>query len=345
MPGSLLEFCENARARFDGAENILLVSHIFPDADSIGSEAALARHLTQLGKTVRICNATPVQENYGFLIDLAGLPASAWTAGADNIPDHDLAVILDVSDWDYMGKLGEVLQASPVKKLIFDHHQAAVSVQDIGLIDLTASATGEVLYRYFLATGAEIDAEIAAALYATILFDTGGFRFRNTRDETLLIAAELIRRGASHQETATHLFENESFSRVQLLTAALSHVVSEEDDRIAWTYVTDEMFKRTGTSSRDADGIIDQLMTIRGVELAVLFRDTDGDRNIRVTFRSKGNHDVSNLAEKLGGGGRPTASGVTLQGSPKELIAEILDLARAVLLDTRPAQSMEQANE
>jgi nanoRNase/pAp phosphatase (c-di-AMP/oligoRNAs hydrolase) len=343
MSGSLLEFCENARARFDAAEKILLVSHIFPDADSIGSEAALARHLTQMGKQVRVCNPTPVQETYNFLIDLSGLPGAAWTSGADNIPDHDLAVILDVSDWDYMGKLGEVLQVSPVKKLIFDHHQAAVSVQDVGMIDLDASATGEVLYRYFLATGAEVDAEMAAALYAAILFDTGGFRFRNTKDETLLIAAELIRRGASHQETATHLFENESFSRVELLTAALSHVVSEEDGLLAWTYVTEDMFRITGTSSRDADGIIDQLMTIRGVELAVLFRDTK-DNGIRVTFRSKGSHDVSALAEKLGGGGRPTASGVTLKGAPKKLMADVLTQARTALHCVPPG-SLEQANE
>ncbi len=333
MPKSLIEFCEIARSRFAAAHKILLVSHIFPDADSVGSEAALARHLRSLGKEVHVCNPTPVREIYTFLKELSGLDAEAWTHGSDVIPEHDLLVILDVSDWNYMGHLGEVLSKLSGDILIFDHHQSSDEISEAGLIDINASSTGEVLYRYFLAVGAEMDEEIVSALYASILFDTGGFRFRNTRDETLLIAAELIRGGASHQETATHLFENESFPRVELLTSALSRVVSEAEGAIAWTYVTDDMFARTGTTPTDADGIIDQLMTIRGVELALLFRDIPMG-GIKVTFRSKGQYNVSSLAEELGGGGRPTASGVTLPGSAEEWIERILERAQTLLRST-----------
>jgi len=341
MSKSLIEFCEIARTRFAVAHKVVLVSHIFPDADSVGSEAALARYLIQQGKDVRICNPTPVRDTYQFLIDLSGVPSNDWLNGPDNIPEHDLLVILDVSDWNYMGQLGEVLNYSSREILIFDHHQSSEEISELGLIDINASSTGEVLYRYFLAVGAEMDEEIVSALYASILFDTGGFRFRNTRDETLLIAAELIRRGASHRDTATHLFENESFSRVELLTGALSRVVSEADGAIAWTYVTDDMFERTGTMHTDADGIIDQLMSIRGVELALLFRDipTGG---IKVTFRSKGQFNVSTLAEELGGGGRPTASGVTLQGSAEEWIEKILARAQ-LLVATGIEDELEQA--
>jgi phosphoesterase RecJ-like protein len=332
MSHGLIEFCEEARARFAAAERILLASHIFPEADSVGSEAALARHLSRPGRRVVVRNPTPVQEIYRFLIELSGLPRTAWTDGEEDIPEHDLLVLLDVSDWDYMGLLGERLRRSRAPKILFDHHQSHRPEGMLTLIDPDASATGEVLYRYFLATGSEIDAPMASALYASILFDTASFRLRNARDETLLIAAELIRRGASHTETVARLFENESFARVELLTAALSRVVSDADGKIAWTYVTGELFRWTRTSAADADGVIDHLMAIRGVELAILFREL-ADGGVKVTFRSKGRHNVGSLAHELGGGGRPLASGVTLQAPLKEAIAAVIPRARGLLAE------------
>ena len=217
-------------------------------------------------------------------------------------------ILLDVSDWDYMGQLGQLLRRSPAPKMLFDHHQARSPGDVLALIDPDASATGEVLYRYFLATGAEVDAAMASALYASILFDTGSFRMRNARDETLLIAAELIRRGASHTETVARLFENESFARVELLTAALSRVMSDADGRIAWTYVSGELFRWTRTTAGDADGVIDHLMAIRGVELAILFRELPGG-GVKVTFRSKGHHPVGTLAHRAGGRRPPARLG------------------------------------
>ncbi len=325
--GRLIEFCEEARARIAAAESILLASHIFPEADSVGSQAALARHLLGEGRRVHVHNPTPIPAIYQFLIAYSGLPPDAWSDGGAELPAYDLIVLLDVGDWDYMGALGEQLRHACVPKILFDHHQSRVPANTLALIDPDASATGEVLYRYFLAIGAEIDAPMAAALYASILFDTGSFRLRNARDETVLIAAELIRRGASHTDTVSRLFENESFARFELLTAALGRVASELDGRIAWTYIHNDLFRWTGTSAADADGVIDHLMTIRGVELAVLFRELP-ERGVKVTFRSKGQHHVGRLASELGGGGRPLAAGVTLTASLKEAIGTVMPRVR-----------------
>ncbi|MCK4413648.1 MAG: DHH family phosphoesterase [Candidatus Eisenbacteria sp.] len=330
MPGRLIEFCEQARARIAAAERILLAAHVFPEPDAIGSEAALARHLLQQGRQVFVCNPSPVLDVYRFLTDLSGLPPEHWVEGSDRVPEHDLIILLDVSDWDYMASLGKVLRRSPAPKILFDHHQSSAPAGTLALIDPDASATGEVLFRYFLATGAPVDREMAQALYASILFDTGSFRFRNARDETLLIAAELIRQGASHRETVAKLFENESFPRVELLTAALARLVSDADGRIAWTYVTEEMFRRTGTTAGDADGIIDHLMTIRGVQIGVLFRELPGG-GVKVTFRSKGKPNVGRLAGALGGGGRPTAAGVTLPGSLREASNRVVPAVRSLV--------------
>ncbi len=324
QPGlSLLEFCKLAQSRIADSQAVLLVSHMFPEADSVGSEAAFARYLRRLGKRVYVRNPSEIQEIYRFLVDLSGLEPSAWQHGPDGIPEHDLLVLLDVSDWDYMGGLGQRLKEDPVPRIFFDHHEFDLPDGSLALIDPSASATGEVLYRFFTATGAEIDSEMASCLYASILFDTGCFRFRNTRDETLLIAADLIRKGASHKEIAARLFESESFPRLELLTAALSRLATAVEGRLAWTYVSEEIFRRTGTTAVDADGIVDHLMTVRGIEVGVLFREIQ-DGGIKVTFRSKGDLNVSDVAEALGGGGRPTAAGVTLKGSLDEVIARVL---------------------
>jgi len=332
----LLGFCEQACAVVAAAERVLLASHVFPEADSVGSEAALARHLTRLGKQVRVRNPSPVQEIYRFLAELSGLPGAAWDDGPGELPAHDLVIVVDVSDWDYMGPLGPRVRASSAPKILFDHHQSRAPEGALALIDTEASSTGEVLYRYFLATGAPIDPPMAGALYASLLFDTGSFRLRNTRDETLLIAAELIRLGASHTETVARLFENESFSRVELLTAALTRVVSEVEGRLAWTFLPGDMFRRTGTTAADADGVIDHMMSIRGVELAVLFRELPGC-GVKVTFRSKGGCDVGRLARRLGGGGRPTAAGVTLEKPLEASIGEVLPHAREQARGGAPA--------
>jgi len=326
----LMQFCTQAQAAIAAAERVLLASHIFPEADSVGSEAALARHLRAAGKQVAIRNPNPVPEIYRFLIEYSGLSAAHWSAGAEPLPPHDLVLVVDVSDWDYMGALGARVKASPAPKIIFDHHQSRIPRETLALIDPEASATGEVLYRYFLATGAQIDAPMAQALYASILFDTGSFRFRNARDETLLIAAELIRHGASHTDTAARLFENESFARVELLTLALSRLVSELDGRIAWTCLSEDAFQRTGTTAGDADGVTDFLMAIRGVELALLFRELPSGE-VKVTFRSKGSLNVGQLAEALGGGGRPTAAGVKMSVRLEEAMGRVVPLVRRML--------------
>lgn len=210
MSGGLVDFCAQVRTRLATARAVLLASHVFPEADSVGSQAALGRHLHQLGKQVHVRNPTPVKGIFQFLVELSGLPSEAWGVGGDLLPRHDLVVLLDVNDWDYMGPLGEALREDPAPKILFDHHQSRTPLGPLALIDTEASATGEVLYRYFLATGAPIDAAMAGALYASILFDTGSFRFRNVRDETLLIASELIRHGASHTRTVAHLLDRKS---------------------------------------------------------------------------------------------------------------------------------------
>ncbi|MBD3336264.1 MAG: hypothetical protein GF355_12175 [Candidatus Eisenbacteria bacterium] len=316
------------------ADSVLLVSHVFPEADSLGSELSLALHLKEQGKSVRICNPTPALPPCRFLEDMAVRERISVETGVPELTGVDLVIILDVCDWDHMGALGAALRESDVPRVCLDHHSPRAPFTPVDLIDPLASSTGEIVYNYLRSVDAPISPQIATAIYASVVFDTGCFRLRNADDETILLAADLIRRGASHGKVCRHLFENESYGRLELLRMALGSLVTECDGRLAWTVISEGMFERTGTSFSDAEGILDQLVMIEDLEIGVLFRDWE-EGGVKVTFRSKGRVDVSDIARHLGGGGRRTAAGVLLPYPLREALESVLPRLRQELEEGR----------
>lgn len=297
------------RRIIDSADRFLLTSHVFPEGDAIGSEVALAQHLRLLGKEVIICNDGLPLDRYRFLTRHNPVHSveSAW-------PEPgwiEVAICVDVSSWDYLGTVARRLRAARPVIVSIDHHHASARFGDLDLIVEDAAATGEILYRYFVATTAEITPGMAEALYAAILFDTWGFRLPNTGNETLFLAAELLALGVDHRSVCAHIFEADSFPKLDLLRLALGTLRSECDGRLVWLVIPEDLFLATGAEFTDGDGILDFLLSLRNLEICVMFREL-GNRGVKVTFRSKGGHDVGRLAEGLGGGGRATASGVLL---------------------------------
>jgi bifunctional oligoribonuclease and PAP phosphatase NrnA len=292
-----------------GADRFLLTTHVFPEGDAIGSEVALAQHLRLLGKEVVICNDGPPLDRYRFLtrhhpvlsVENAW-PEPGWI---------EAAICVDVSSWDYLGAVARRLRAARPVIVSIDHHRASAGFGDLDLIVEDAAATGEILYRYFVATGADVTQGMAEALYAAILFDTWGFRLPNTGNETLRLAAEILALGVDHRSVCTQIFEADSFPKLDLLRLALGTLRSECDGKLAWLVIPEDLFLATGTEFADGDGILDHLLSLRDLEICVMFRQ-QGHRGVKVTFRSKGGHDVGRLAEGLGGGGRATAAGVLL---------------------------------
>jgi bifunctional oligoribonuclease and PAP phosphatase NrnA len=311
-----------------GADRFLLTSHVFPEGDAIGSEVALAQHLRLLGKEVVICNDGPPTERYRFLTRHCPvhLTEDAW-------PEPgwiDAAICVDVSSWDYLGAAaGRIRAARPVVVSI-DHHRAPAPFGDLDLIVEDAAATGEILYRYLTATEAQITPGMAEALYAAILFDTWGFRQPNTDNETLRLATEILARGVDHRAVCTHLFEADSFPKLDLLRLALGTLRSECGGRLAWLVIPEDLFLATGAEFADGDGILDNLLSLREVEICVMFRQ-QGNRGVKATFRSKGSHDVGSLARELGGGGRATASGVLLSMSISDAVDRVLPRVHALV--------------
>lgn len=312
------------------SDRFLLTSHVFPEGDAIGSEVALALHLRSLGKDVLILNDSPALERYGFLTRLH--PVHSWKD--DGIwPDPrwvQTAICVDASTWDYLGSVGRWLRMARPHLVSLDHHHMKEPFGNLDIVMEDAAATGEILYRYFRATGAALTVEMAQALYASVLFDTWGFRLPNSTNETLRVAAELLEFGVDHRATCRNLFETDSLPKLDLLRLALGTLRSECQGRIAWLAIPEDLFRATGAHFVDGDGILDHLLGLRDVEICVMFREQE-KRGVKATFRSKGEHDVGLVAEALGGGGRATAAGVLLPMPIHEAIDEVLPRVHQLL--------------
>jgi len=311
------------RRMIERSDRFLLTSHVLPEGDALGSEIALAIHLSSLGKSVLILNDSPALDRYSFLTRL--FPVHSWECRAHRPVDDwvQTAICLDVSSWDYMGGVGEWLRASEAAVVSIDHHRVTDRFGDLDLVVEDASATGEILYRYFRHIGAKVTPEMAEALYTSVLFDTWGFRLPNTSNGTLQVAADLLACGVDHRRICSHLFESDSYPKFDLLRLALGTLRAECGGRLAWLAVPEDLFRATGTRFCDSDGILDHLLGLRDVEVCAMFRQQDG-RGVKATFRSKGQHDVGRLAAELGGGGRTTASGVLLPMSIHEAVQSVL---------------------
>jgi len=291
----------------------VITTHYSPDGDAVGSELALAEFLGRLGARAHIINQDPIPRIYRFL---EGTDAARTYSPADNevIRTADVIFLLDVSAWNRIGSPAEALRVSAATRVCIDHHTTNDGIADFDVVDPAASATGELIYDMLAAFDASISGAMARALFVAVATDTGWFRFANTSARVFEIAADLTRRGALPAELYACVHERLRWERLALLGRGLAEMHSAADGRIIWTAFTREMFQQTGADSEDVEGIIDLLRTTGGIDIAILFRE-DADGSIRVSLRSKNEADVSELAEKFGGGGHARAAGIRMTGT------------------------------
>lgn len=302
------------------SKRILITSHENPDGDALGSMIGLGLGLEQLGKEVTLYDKDGVPELLEFLpyADKVG-------NSLENIEgEFDMAFAVDCTGISRAGREFEEFvstsRSGPV--VIVDHHQTNSSTADYHLLDPESSSTGMIIYSVLKSLGVRITPDIASNIYATIIGDTGSFRYSNTSPETFRVAAELVEYGADPSEISEALFEREPLRKLKLLGLVLHTLHVMEDKRIASVVVDRTMFDQTGTSREDTEGIINIPRSVKGVEVAVLFREESDDvKNPvwKISFRSKGKVDVAGIAESFGGGGHKRAAGCSIEGSLSEV--------------------------
>ncbi|WP_027363801.1 DHH family phosphoesterase [Desulfotruncus alcoholivorax] len=311
------------------AKTIAICGHVMPDGDSLGSELAMGIALRKMGKEVLLFSPDPVPESYSFLPAVSEVKHQH----EDNNKKFDIFISVDCSVPDRLGSFTELMQQSE-QVVIIDHHAGSTVFGDLYLNDPEAAAAGEIIFDILKVLPVDIDSYIAQCLYVAIVTDTGSFRYDNTGPETHLKVAELLRVGIPAARINKQLFEEKPLVSLKILEEALGTLMLSECGRIAWMCVSRETLKKLDALDEHVDGIINYPRMIKGVELALFYREVDHD-TFKISFRSKYNLDVNKLAALFGGGGHSRAAGCIIEGDFESVHKKVLKAAMQSLEDAK----------
>jgi phosphoesterase RecJ-like protein len=300
-------------------QSFVLISHVRPDGDAIGSQLALGHALLAAGKSVRLINEDGLPENLAFM------------AGSEKIEtppatplEVEVAIALDTATKPRLGDKALHAASKAAIWLNIDHHKSNPGYGDLNHIDPTSPATGQILYRLITELKLPLPAETRDAIYVAVSTDTGSFQYPSTTAETYEMAADLIRRGLDVGGINSSTYDNHPFRRVELMRALLNTLELSESGLVANWQMLDQTRVDLALRPEDSEGLIDFIRAIQGVLLAVFFEELP-DGKIRVSMRSKDKRlDVCRIALEFGGGGHALAAGIRMAGPIGEAKARVL---------------------
>lgn len=282
-------------------------THVSPEGDALGSAIALALALRAAGKEAEVVIKDRVPDYLDFL------PHQGIVSRHPTLPHaYDVLAVVDCGDLE---RTGMFEQAPPPVKVVvnIDHHITNRGFGGVNWIVPDATASGQMVYELIRAWGITLSREMALCLYTTLLTETGSFRYSNTTPTTFRMAADLLDCGVDGAKVAQALYERNSPGRLRLLGEVLKVLDRHPGGKIAWVTVTQAMFQATGTSPEDTEEMVNYPRSLKGVEVAILFREINPTQ-YKVSLRSQGRVDVASVAGSFGGGGHRNAAGCTMSG-------------------------------
>ena len=311
---TLAQIAEALRAH----QTFVLMSHLRPDGDAIGSVVALALSLQAIGKEVTVWNQDGPAEKLRFL------PGSDLIVQPPATPqDFDVVLMLDTS---VQSRLGDAPQAVRSAKLWIniDHHISNQGFGDLVYIDVPAPATGQIVFELIRTAGLPLNLAIAENLWAAIATDTGSFQYSNTSARTFEIGAALIEAGVNVGQISERLFQTHPRRRLELLRSLLNTMQFTCEGRAASFSLSLATVAQVGATGEDTEGLIDTLRGTEGVLVAVFFEEIAGGQ-VRISMRSKDPlYDVCKICAQFGGGGHTLASGARVTGDLATVEAQVL---------------------
>ncbi len=307
-----------AAAAIDSAGSLVAVGHIRPDGDALGAALALALAAGAAGKTAHVTFGEPFIMPTQFRF----LDASPYLPVAEVPVPVDLLIACDTAAQSRLGSAAALAdQAGRV--LVIDHHISnGDGFGDIHYIDPTAAATAEMAYRVLRELGWEITPEVATALYAGLVTDTGRFQYSVTTPAVHRITAELIEAGVRPEEVGRHLYEESPFGYLEVAGRVLGRCRLDAEKSFVWSVLHTEDVADAGVNLEDTDGLIDLIRIAEEAGVACLLKVHEGVT--KGSLRSRGDVDVAAIAATFGGGGHHNASGFTFEGEPGAVVEIIL---------------------
>lgn len=298
------------------AKKVIIFTHRDPDGDAIGSMIAMYIALSSIGKNVDMFCSNKVPDIYRFL------PSSKKVKNKAGVR-YDLGIFVDCGSIERVnGKADFDTHADTTINI--DHHPDNTRFGDINYIE-GISSVSEIIFKLFKKMNIKITKDIATCLYAGVITDTGNFRYDYTTSDTFETAKQLKKAGADSTFIAMSVYENKTLSSVKILGAAMHGLKSSKTGKVAWAVITQKMMNDAGATDEDLTGIVDLIRSVKGVEVAILFREES--YGTKVNFRSKFKVNVSAIAGRLGGGGHVRASGAVVNAdikiAQKKVLAEV----------------------
>lgn len=300
-------------------ESFVVLSHVRPDGDALGSQIAMGLALQKLGKKVKVWNEEGLLEKFSFL------PGGELVSTPPNEPeDFDVVLALDTATRQRLGD--NVLAAVGQAKLWIniDHHPSNPRYGDLVHIDPIAPATGQILFELLQSQDLPLDELIAENLFAAISTDTGSFQYPNTTARTFEIAADVLRCGIKVGELSQKLYESYPRRRIELLRVLLDRMRFDGDGKVASFSLPLATAHELGVIPEDNEGLIDHLRAIQGVIIAAFFEELE-EGKVRVSMRSKDDRaDVCEICKSFKGGGHKLAAGARVAGALDDVAQRVV---------------------
>ena len=310
------------------SRTVCVVGHVRPDGDCVGSQLGLAYALQTEGKEVTCWNADPVPNKLAFL-DPGGLltrPAAGQR--------FDCVIATDAASLERLGSVAPCI-ADRGLFINIDHHASNTRFADINWVSAREPSTGELIYRLLREASWPVTPAIADCLFAAVSTDTGSFQYPSTRPATLHVAAELVQRGANLGRVCHEVYQSFPLPRVKLLRHVFNSFKLTHQNQIAYFWLRQRDYERTGAETADSEGLIDHIRSIEPVVIACVFEEVEPGMT-RVSLRSKTERvNVSAIAERFGGGGHVAAAGARIPGSPLAAQRRVIAALKAALNSRR----------
>jgi phosphoesterase RecJ-like protein len=307
---------EAIQTEFNQAKKILLTTHKSPDGDAIGSSLALYLHLKSLGYNVVVSIPDPAPEFLHWLPSFKDIITYKKNKQAliSIIEECDLILTIDYNHFARTGsEMAKNLEASKATKILIDHHQEPDNFMKYKVWDVNASSSSQLVYDLIVGLSGKdaITKEIGECIYTGLMTDTGSFRFATCTSHTMRIAAHLLDCGVDGNKIHQLVYDQNSIDRLHLMGYALEKMVLLEDYFTAYISLSKEELDRFNYKSGDTEGLVNKVLSVKGVKVAALLSEKEG--NIRISFRSSAQFSVNEFSRKhFNGGGHYHAAGGNL---------------------------------
>lgn len=310
---------QSIKTMLQEARRILIVTHMRPDGDAIGSLLGLGLSLLDAGKEVLMVSVDGVPVSYRHLAGIDKIVKKA-------VDRFDLVVVVDCSD---LGRLADVLNGYGTPDINIDHHITNSNFAKLNLIEPEAAATTEIIARYLPEWGFRTEGPVADALLTGLLADTIGFRTGNVTGTVLRVAADLVDAGSNLSFLYRRALLTKTINAARYWGNGLLNLKLESG--VAWTSLTLSDRKLAGYPGRDDADLINLISFLQEAEVAVIFIE-QAENIVKVSWRAQNGKDVSRVALHFGGGGHRAAAGAEIQGTLLEVQQKVLKATRVFVL-------------